>query len=492
MITVKTAGVEQYMEGGEGRLKFLLAGGAGTGKTRFTGFAPRPIIAACEEGILSVADLSTPYATVKGEEDMNAFLTLLEQECKKPKAQRRWDTVGIDTIDAYERDLIANYMRKHRMTEFEGWDAWGYLAGTMNNLLARLFALDMNIIMLVHTKAVTRDGQVPKDQLVLRLKGDVGQQLPNDFDFVGLIETTWVAGDDGQDVVRRIRWKSTPAAPWLKFRGQGVRDTPLDFAPSDFEAIRAAITAGAKNATASEVIETVEAPADVTPPQAPSPGVAAPVAKRATPAKAPAQPPAKAPARPVPPVPAAAAPVPAAPKPDLSAPVATAEEAVANVQAVLPGSTVVSDSAGQIPSEPATIPVSQETVQSVVVEPEVQAEEQATTPVAEPDVPADPPTEQADTEQATAEESAGFPVIPDDGTIEVQCGTPRFTNTAPKGTVPGCGKELTITVEDRRITAAGPSPENAQFIEMASLKERAVLCNACFREARVAATAAAQ
>ena len=491
MITVKTAGVEQYMEGGEGRLKFLLAGGAGTGKTRFSGFAPKPIIAACEEGILSVADLSTPYATVKGEEDMNAFLTLLEGEGRKPKAQRRWETAVIDTIDAYERDLMADYMRRHRMAEFEGWDAWGYLAGTMNNLLARLFKLDMNIIMLVHTKAVTRDGQVPKDQLVLRLKGDVGQQLPNDFDFVGLIETTWVPGDDGQDVVRNIRWKSTPAAPWLKFRGQGIKSTPLTFAPSDFEAIRAAITAGAKNAAASEVIETVEAPADVTPPQAPSPGVAAPVAKRATPAKAPAQPVAKAPARPVPPVPAAAAPVPAAPKPDLSAPVATAEEAVENVKAVLPGSTVVSDTAGQIPADP--VPVSQETVQSTVVEPEVQVDETpATTPVAEPDVPADPPTEQADTEQATAEESAGFPVIPDDGTIEVQCGTPRFTTTAPKGTVPGCGKELTLTLEDKRIVSAGPAPENAQFIEMASLKERAVLCNTCFREARVAATAAAQ
>jgi hypothetical protein len=477
MITVKTAGVEQYLEGGEGKLKFLLVGGGGSGKTRFTGFAPRPIIAACEEGILSVADLGTPYANVHSEEDMNAFLTLVEAECRKPKAQRRWDTVGIDTIDAYERDLMANWIKTNRKPAFEGYEAWGYLNGVMNNLLSRLFRLDMNIIMLCHAKQVTRDGQIPKDQIVLRLKGDVGQQLPNDFDFVGLIETEWVPGEDGQDIVRKIRWKSTPYAPWLKFRGQGVKNTPLTFDPSDFEAIRAEITAAAKNAKASEEIERVEAPADVTPPQEPSPGVAAPVAKRATPAKTAAAKtaaPPQAPQRPVPPVPPAAAPVPAAPRPDLTPPVASTEEAVQNVKDVLPGSVVVSDSA----------PASEATVESVVVQ---EPQEPPTTPVAEPDVPADPPTEQADTE-AAAEESTGYPVIPDAGTVEVQCGTPRFANTPTKGTVPGCGKELTLTLEEGRIMAA--PPENAQFVEMAALKERQVLCNTCFREARVAATAA--
>lgn len=444
MITVKTAGVEAYLEGGTGKLKFLLVGGGGSGKTRFTGFAPRPIIAACEEGILSVADLQTPFANVHSEEDMNAFLTLVEAECAKPKAQRRWDTVGIDTIDAYERDLMANWIKKNKKTAFEGFEAWGYLNGVMQNLLSRLFRLDMNIIMLCHAKQVTRDGQIPKDQIVLRLKGDVGQQLPNDFDFVGLIETEWVAGEDGQDIVRKIRWKSTPYAPWLKFRGQGVKDTPLTFDPSDFLAIRDEITAAAKNAKASEEIERVEAPADTTPPQEPGPGVAAPVARVATPrkaaqaqpAKAAAQPAAAAPARPVPPVPPAAAPVPAAPRPDAAVP-PTTEQAVATVKETIPGSVVVSDTEGTLvdPTESvAPIPLAKETV-FVPPAADQAPEVPATTPVAEPDVPADPPTEQADTDQ-----SAGFPVIPTDGAIEVQCGTPRFTDTPPRGRSPGVAR----------------------------------------------------
>lgn len=482
MITIKTAGVEQYLEGGEGKLKFLLAGGAGTGKTRFSGFAPKPIIAACEEGILSVADLGTPYANINSEEDMNAFLALAEAEDRKPKAQRRFETVVIDTIDAYERDLIADWLRKNRKTEFEGWDAWGYLNGAMSNLLARLFKLDMNIIVLVHTKAVTRDGQIPKDQLVLRLKGDVGQQLPNDFDFVGLIETAWVAGDDGQDVTRSIRWKSTPAAPWLKFRGLGIKSTPLTFDPSDFSLIRAAIVAGAKNAQASQEIERVEAPADVTPPVQPGPGVAAPVAKRATPKAPPAAPP-KAATPPVPPAPKPdVAPVPPAPKPDLTPPPSTVEEAVQNVKDAMPGSTVVSDSAGQIPAEePTEIPEPTE------VPADQAGEAEPATPVAEPEADGQAAPEQPEP-QAEEPAGEGYPVIPDAGSVTVQCGTPRFPNVEPKGNVPGCGIELTISLEEARIIGVATEGQNAQFIEMAALRERAVLCNACFRDARQAAT----
>lgn len=493
-ITVKTAGVEAYLEGGEGRLKFLLTGPAGSGKTRFCGFAPKPIIAACEEGILSVADLGTPYASVQSEEDMNAFLKLLEDECRKPKAQRRWETAVIDTVDAYERHLITNYLIRTRAKEFEGWEAWGYLAGVMNNMLARLFRLDMNIIMLIHTKAVTRDGQVPRDQLVLRLKGDVGQQLPNDFDFVGMIETSYVAGADGREIQREIRWESTPAAPWLKFRGKGVRTTPLTFSESDFTAIRQAIVDGAKNAQASQEIETVEAPADVTPPVAPGPGVAAPVAKKATARQAPPAPPQQAaqPAvAPVPPAPRPApAPVPAAPRPDLSQPVKTPEEAVANVKAAMPGSTVVSDSAGKIEPEapvPAPEPAPEpqpEPAPTQAPEPETPA----STPVEQPEPVADPAPEQADT--STEESAGGYPVIPTEGSITVQCGTPRFTDSAPKGTVPGCGKELTVTLEESRIVGVDPSSELAQFVEMAALRERAVLCNACFKDARTASSVA--
>lgn len=496
-IIIQTAGIEQYLEGGKGKLKFLLVGNAGEGKTRFSAFSPKPIYADCEDGMLSVVDQRVPFAAIKSEEDMNAFLTLLEFECKKPLAQRRWETVVIDTIDTYERHLIQNYLKRKNRAEMDGWEDWGYLSSTMTNLISRLALLPMNVIVLAHPKQVKRKGQVPEDQVILRLKGDLGQQLPNDFDFVGMIETDFVPGAEGREVRRVIRWQSTPAAPWLKFRGQGVKTTPLEFATTDYAAIREALVAGAEGLTDSQEIEVIETTPALAAPVAPTPGVALPVSKAGTPKTAPPPPPAApqrptapppppAPtARPVPPTPPVKAPVPAAPKPDVSVPVASTEQAVENVQAVLPGSTVVSDTEDTLASaEPAEDPAefTMEATSGTAAE-ELPAETPATTPVVEQELAADPPAPAADT-KVEAEVAPERVVIPDDGTHVFRCGEARFTGGTPKGTVPGCGKELTVQIEAARIIAVEPAPEQAQFIEMAGLRERAVLCNSCFKDAR--------
>jgi hypothetical protein len=494
-IIVQAAGVEQYLEGGTGRLKFLLLGNAGEGKTRFSAFAPKPIYADTEDGLLSVADRNVPFVRVKSESDMKEFLTLLENECRRPRADRRWETVVIDTIDTYERTLINNYLRKMRRTAMDGFEDWGYLNGAMSDLVSRLALLDMNVIVLGHPKQVKRKGQIPEDQITVRLKGDVGQQLPNDFDFVGMIETDFAPGDDGREMVRKIRWESTPAAPFLKFRGAAVKTTPLVFAESDYSAIRDALTAGAKTISATQQIEVVESTETESQPVPPGPGVALPVSKagapRATPPAPPAPPaaptraaapppPPPAPTRPVPPTPPVVAPVPPAPKPDLSGtaqPDVPMEQAVANVQAAMPGSTVVADSAGEL-AEPTPVNVDLPATGGSDLE---AAESAASTPVAEPEAPADSPVDEADN-QPEVEVTPEAAAIPDDGTHVFRCGDARFAGTAPQA--PGCGKELTVTLESARIVAVSPEPEQAQFVEMASLRFRSVLCNSCFKDAR--------
>lgn len=509
-IIVQTAGIEHYLDGGQGRLKFLLVSNAGEGKTRFSSFAPKPIYADCEDGMLSVVDRRVPFASVKSEQDMKDFLTLLESECKKPRDQRRWETVVIDTIDTYERSVIQQYLRRKNRPEMDGWEDWGYLSSVMTNLISRLALLDMNVIVLAHTKQVKRKGQVPEDQVILRLKGDLGQQLPNDFDFVGMIETDFVPGAEGREIRRVIRWESTPAASWLKFRGTGVKTTPLDFAETDYAAIRDAIVAGAGGLQPSENVEVVESQETAAEPVAPTPGVALPVSKAATPRTAPPAPPAPpqrptAPpppppptARPVPPTPPVVAPVPPAPKPDLTegGPSLSMEQAAENVAAVFPGSTVIGD------SQAAEIAAAAHAA-DVGLEAPAPAETPVTTPVAEPTPPADPEAQQTDNDTpaeqaeapaeptAEATEAEAPAVIPDDGTHVFHCGEPRFTGGTPKGTVPGCGKELTVTLEAARIVDVEPKPEQAQFVEMAGLRERAVLCNSCFKDARVKSAAAA-
>jgi hypothetical protein len=176
------------------------------------------------------------------------------------------------------------------------------------------------------------------------------------------------------------------------------------------------------------------------------------------------------------------------------------EQAVENVQAAMPGSTVVVDSAGELappvappaaPTPPAAPVPIEPTEPEAPAEPEAEQQTLETleipetgtsTPVEEPEAAADPAAEQADnTEEAPA------PVeVPDNGSHVFQCGDARFAGTAPKATAGGCGKTLTVTLQDARIVGV-EEDEQAQFIEMATLSQRAVLCNECFAKARKAA-----
>ena len=269
MLTVKTTGIEDYLDGGAGKIKILVAGAPGSGKTRFASFAPRPIFAATEDGLMSVADRAVPYARIQSEGDMGAFLTLMESECKKPAAQRRWDTIVVDTLDAYERLIILHYLRKKGREEMDGWEDWGYLSARMNGMLARLALIPMHVVLLCHVKEVRVKGSDPT--LALRLKGDIRDQLPADFDFVGLLENDWGLVDGKRGVLRSITWESTPHAPWLKCRGGGLTTTPVAFDDADFTAILDGLRAMAPQAH-GEDLQVLPTEADATP-EAPAGGV---------------------------------------------------------------------------------------------------------------------------------------------------------------------------------------------------------------------------
>ena len=78
MLTIKTTGLSDYLDGGSGRIKVLMMGPPGSGKTRSASFWPKPLLADCEDGRMSVADRAIPYAAIKTTADMKALLTLAE------------------------------------------------------------------------------------------------------------------------------------------------------------------------------------------------------------------------------------------------------------------------------------------------------------------------------------------------------------------------------------------------------------------------------
>lgn len=476
-LIIKTTGLEDYLEGGSGRVKFLVAGGPGAGKTRFASFAPRPIYAACEDGLMSVADRKVPYGRIESEADMDAFLSLLELEARKPEPQRRFETVVVDTLDAYERTVIHHYLKKRKQAEMDGWEDWGYLATRMNDVITRLVALPFNLIILLHTKD-QKVGKPPVDRTILRLKGDLKEQLPADFDFVGLMENEFgpVDGQAGQ-VIRTIRWTPTPLVDWCKARGGALTVTPVEFKDSDFGIIRDKIRAQLEALEAATVVETLETRPE---PEVPAPAPGGPVSAgprvaAVKPAARPAAPPA---ARPAPVTPAAKPPA-AAPAPVPTSPLfpTSPEQAIENVEKVL-GGKVIEDT-------------------DAPAEPEKAAEESnsaAETPVGTPDVAEEPSAAGEPIAEPVAEVVVPTPgSVPNDAeSFTVQCGSPRYTNGTPAREGVGCGKALTVTLTAGRVTGVAPStdesgnpvPQVPDLVEIAGIREKAFLHNACFAAAK--------
>lgn len=492
-LTIKTTGIEDYLDGGEANVKALILGAPSAGKTRSASYWPKPIFADCEKGRMSIADRSMPYGEITSQADMKEFVRRLQVECMKPVAQRAYQTCVIDTFDSYQKIVIAERLRETRKDSFQGWEDWGYLDTKMVGLLSALVALPMNLIINVHVKE-RQEGDDGPTFMVPRLKGDVRDSISEAFDLIGLMQVHWEAVNGERTLTRSIEWHPRPDVPILKDRsGRLPKYTPVTFTEDDYTGLFLPLVAAMDGLAEGTTLETLEtdadrAPAPVEPhttgavsqpaagPMAKAPAKKAP-AKAAAPAAAPAAPAAAVatpPAAAVPPA-KAVAPVPAAKRPtievvDANVPMATqADQLQAQDEAG-------AESAPEVPPgvDAATGVVTEAFVDTAAAGADV-TEEQALETVAtelgavvtqeiiHPDE--DPPIEEAPTTPAVA------PAAPAPGDAKI-CGAPginrdKTPNTNP---VPGCGKSLA----DEK-----PDLVNISLIKTTRQSRPTYLCPAC-------------
>lgn len=293
-LLIQTTGLEDYAPGGKARVKVLVIGGPGAGKTRWASYFPKPIYADCEGGLASVADRKVPYVGVNSSQDMLDLLAFLKQECRQPAENRTYDTIVIDTLDAFQRKVKNEWMEKEKKQVFTGWEAWGFLNSKMQMLMTRLLNLDMNVIVTVHYKdKTTTDDETGKSThtLMLQLQGELSDTAFNDFDLVAWMGTFWQA-DNGERVQKRgLTFKPTPEKPFLKDRLHVTPDwLEVDFAPTDysnlFDKIQARVAEMETGTVVGEVpSEAKETPPSgfVIPPGAAGTGALAPVAPKDVP-----------------------------------------------------------------------------------------------------------------------------------------------------------------------------------------------------------------
>lgn len=512
-LVIRTTGIEDYLDGGNANIKALIMGQPGSGKTRSSAFWPKPILADCEQGRMAVADKAMPYAEITCTADMDALLRMLALECQKPVASRRFLTFVLDTLDAYQRLCIQERLNAEHKESLSGWADWGYLDGKMQQLVAKLQALPMNIVVNLHVKdkTVQIDGGSDDDEATKitvigpKLKGDLREQIAAEFDLVGYMGTYWEAVDGERQLLRGIQWWPDPTHPILKDRsGQLPRWTPVVFTEDDHGNLLGHLAGQLDNLAESTELQTLETDPVVThAPVPPTPGgpvtpvetprkaaapaaappAATPVAQVATPVAEPVSvdTPDASTATPQPATPAVAsspptavvtAPIAAAPPPVATKPVISGAEGPPAVSA--PIVAAVAPLEPEAPAEqPAEAAVTPEEGVAAAVE-GLGAEVISEPPAAEP-APTDAPAVAAPVEQAGTVVAAAAPAVEDRTTLV--CGTPWLPEgETPDGfvPVPGCGK-----------TNLDEEP-NPALVEIAQLKTRTNLCNACFSAHRAA------
>lgn len=481
-LVIRQTGLEQYLEGGGGRMKALILGAPGSGKTRSASFWPRPFFIDCEDGLMSVADRRVPFVQLHSSADLKELIAMLNKEAQRPPEARRMETLVFDTVDSMQRILMQEWMRDNKAESFSGWAAYGWLDAKMQNLLDAMFHLPFHVVFNCHIKSTTVGNDDDSYEIIVpKLKGDMRDQIAGEFDFVGSIKTYWEARNGERTLTRYIHWKPTPQQEYLKSRGGALQEpTEITFTPQDYLVIQGMIEAGLKALEDAGVGHTEEIERIVSAPTAapvpPEGGTAGPI-----PGAVPAAPPApaakaapkgaakkaaanKPPAPSLPQAPPAAALPPAATPPPrgpvTEAPV-TEEQAIENVETQLGGKVIEVDG---VPTDAVT------PSEAVVEEPAQEA----------------PPIEQAATPEPATVPAQAADIPSDDGVFKVYCGQQRFPSVAVKEGVEGCGQELVVEFAGGRI-AGIQSPEeegySAEMMEITGLRTRAFLDQECAQKA---------
>jgi len=264
MLTIRETGLEDYLdpEGGNAWVQALIIGDHGVGKTPFAAKWPRPIFAMCEHGTMSIAKDKVPVGEIHTDADMDAFITLIRQDCAiKDMSRRKYMTVVVDTVDAYQKRLMDLRVRTQQLDRFTGWDNWDWLDAKVSKMLRELSNLPIHLVVNMHFKKImVGEGDDKVMDREAKLKGDMKTTVYQEFDLIGFMETYYMSEGGARVRKHRIRWWPEPGFEMVRARAVGAdgvllpQFTPVDFAPSDFQVIFDAIASGVEGLEESKVV----------------------------------------------------------------------------------------------------------------------------------------------------------------------------------------------------------------------------------------------
>jgi hypothetical protein len=225
MLDIQVTGLEP-----EKRLRALIAGNQGAGKTLLSSTFPKPFIASCEGGMLSLSSRRVPFHEVANGKEMDDIIQGLKQppEIREKIFGGPVETLVIDTIDAFQKTLKKQRMIEKRQDNFQMQD-WGWLGEQLRSYMRAWMSLDLNLVVTSHLGSET-DEELGRIYHWPALEGGFKKEIPNSFDICGVLnargKTEIQNGQNVKVIERRLQLFPEVNTPWLKDRSGKL---PLEF-----------------------------------------------------------------------------------------------------------------------------------------------------------------------------------------------------------------------------------------------------------------------
>lgn len=159
------------------RVKALVYGTSGTGKTTFGSTAPKALFASSENGLLSVADKGVDYAQINSFKDLTDLLAFLM------KGGHGYETIVIDSITEIN-EIIKEEIEKRTKRNMQLQD-WGEVQKKIKNTFRSFKSLPMHVLFIAQEKMIHDEDKIEK--IVPALNGKSATTIAYDVDIVGYL-----------------------------------------------------------------------------------------------------------------------------------------------------------------------------------------------------------------------------------------------------------------------------------------------------------------
>lgn len=185
------------------RIKALITGHPGSGKTLIASTFPNPFYLTTEGLMMSIADRNIPYHKLTSSAELEQTVHLLQQKASVRAEQFGFpvDTIVIDTIDDVSRMMLKERMKEERHETAQLGD-YGWLKGQLAAIVGSLRNLDMNVVLTCHLKTTEVHGI---STYVPAIEGGFSMDVAGYVDLSLVLRHELVTEVQGTDVVKYVR-----------------------------------------------------------------------------------------------------------------------------------------------------------------------------------------------------------------------------------------------------------------------------------------------